>query len=200
MSQPVQTVPEISEPAGPPEGLPLRILKTIDRGILKVEKVLLVLLAAFMVLAVTAQIVTRLANITFAGGMEASVFAMFVIALLSGSVATHYRRHITVDILARVINPPTRTVLSLVINAIGSVLMLYLVRVSIFYVNVNRLGGEYNSPALRIPYWWLQTALPIIFAIMTFRFFLNGVEDAKRIRTRQWLPQDAHAQGAEIRV
>jgi TRAP-type C4-dicarboxylate transport system permease small subunit len=200
MNEQVHAVPDLSEPPGLPEGIPLRVLKTIDRGILKVEKVLLFLLVVFIVVAVTAQIVTRFANITFAGGMEAGVFAMFLIALLSGSVATHYRRHITVDIAARIINSPTRTVLSLIINAIGFVLMLYLVRVSVFYVNVNRLGGEYNSPALDIPYWWLQAALPVVFTIMAFRFFLNGVEDAKRVRTRQWLPQDVHAHGADIRM
>lgn len=198
MREEPHAIPDISEPELPPQGPVLRALRAVDLGLLKVEKVLLFLLVAFIVIAVIVQIVLRMVNVSFPGAMEASVFSMYAVALLAGSVATHYRRHITVDILSRVMNGPVRTYVSMLVNALGCVLMLYLMRAAVYYVRVN-IGDE-ASTALKIPLWWLKALLPVAFAIMSFRFLLNGLEDAKRIRTRIWLPQDPHQHGADIRM
>lgn len=198
MREEPHAIPDISEPELPPQGPVLRVLLAVDLGLLKVEKILLALLVLFMVVAVVFQIVTRLLNLNNPGAMEASVFAMYGVALLAGSVATHYRRHITVDILSRVISGPVRTFLSMFINTLGFVLMLYLLRAAIYYVRVN-IGDE-ASTALKIPLWWLKALLPVAFGVMSFRFLLNAAEDAKRIRTKMWLSQDVHQHGADIRM
>ncbi len=191
-------VPEIAEPSQPPSGPILRVLHALDRLVLRVEQGLILLVVVVMLGSVVIQVVGRLLNQSITGAMETSVFGMLALALLSASVTTHYRRHISIDILSRAIPPPARTVLMTGINLIGAVLLLYLARVAWFFMAVNREFGDV-SPALKVPYWWLQSLLPFAFAVIACRFFLHFLEDGKRVLTRNWLPRDLHGH-ADIRM
>jgi TRAP-type C4-dicarboxylate transport system permease small subunit len=191
--------PEGQSAPPPPAGVILKGLRLIDGGIAKAEKALLVVLIAFILLAVISQIVGRQFGLTHPGFMEASVFAMLAVALFSGSIATHHRRHISIDVVSRMLPASLFTVLSTAINLLGCVVMLYLTRAALFYVEINRISGDYASPALKLQYWWIQTLLPLAFAIMAFRFFLLFLEDANRVRTRAWL-SPVHVYDTEHRM
>jgi TRAP-type C4-dicarboxylate transport system permease small subunit len=193
-------VPEISEVPLPPTGPFLKILSALDNGLASVEKVLLVLLTYFMLGAVGIQVVGRLAGFSFPGAMEASVFAMLALSLIAGGVTMHYRRHISIDILSRLMPGSVRTVIAVLIDVVGFLLMALITKAAWFYVYINRTGGEYNSSALKIPFWWVQMLIPVAFGILAFRFFVFFFEDLKRILTRQWLPQDSHHHGVDIRM
>ena len=178
---------EEKAPEGRKNGWFLGGLRAVDGAIVAVEKVLLVLLVAFILIAIIFQIVGRQVGWSHPGVMEAAVFAMLAVALFSGSIATHYRRHISIDVISRLLPASVFTVLSTCINLLGFAVMLYLTRAALFYVEMNRLMGSYSSPALKLPYWWVQTLLPIAFAIIAFRFLVNFLEDADRVRTGDWL-------------
>ncbi len=200
MNEQPHAIPDIHEPPLPPTGPFLKVLAGLDSALVAVEKVLLVVLTFFMFGAVALQVIGRLANWSFPGAMEASVFAMLAVSLLAGSITMHYRRHISIDILSRLMPGSVRTMVAVFINLVGFTIMVFLTKAAWFFVYVNRTGGEYNSSALKIPFWMVQMLIPIAFGMLAFRFFVFFFEDLKRVITRQWLPQDTHHHGVDIRM
>jgi TRAP-type C4-dicarboxylate transport system permease small subunit len=190
----VHAVPELEEPDRLPRGPALNFLRGIDKAIVKVEKVLLVLSIVLILAAILTQIAAGIFRWSITGGMEISVFAMLALSLLAGSITTHYRRHITIDVLYRLLPAKGRTIITTVTDLFGFILMAYLCRVAVFYVAMNRSFGDYNSPALKIPYWWVQALIPFALGVIAFRFLLHFLEDIKRIQTGNWLPEsNSHA-------
>ncbi len=196
---PVQAVKEPHEPEHPPSGPVLRVLRAVDKVLLRIEEGLIIAMTVFMVSMVMLQVIGRLAGWTIPWAMEASVFAMLGMSLVAGSITTHYRRHIAIDVLSRIMPAPVRTFAAVVIDAVAIVLLVYLVRVSVFFVSVNREWAV-ESTAMKIPFWYIQALIPVALAIIAFRFFISLLEDLKRIRTRQWLSADAHHHGVDMRT
>lgn len=195
-------VPDIVEPPPPPTGPLLGVLRTIDGWLVSVEKIILVALVGLILglifLQVIARLFIRFHSIDVAWTQPAAVLAMIGLSLFAASVTTHYRRHITIDIVSRALSPSTRTVLATVMDLFGSVVMLYLTRVAHFYVAVNK--NDEVPPGLSMPFWYFRWLIPIAFGLMTFRFFVNFLENVKRIVTRTWLPLDRHHHGVDLRM
>lgn len=200
MSEGPHAVPELTEPPLPPGRFGIKLLAAIDNGIAAVEKVLVVALVAFMLGAVALQVLSRMFGFSMPGAMEASVFAMLAVAVFAGSLTTHYRRHISVDIISRLLPASVRTVVAVLIDAVGAVLLMYLARAGWFFVMINRETEGYNSAALKIPFWWVQLLIPVAFALISLRFWIYFFEDIKRVVTRTWLPMDTHHHGVDIRM
>jgi len=89
---------------------------------------------------------------------------------IGGSVAARMGIHIGIDILATFSPKQIRPVILLVINAISLTFCLFLVIMGSDLVAQTKMFGQV-TPALQIPMWVVQMAIPVGGALMALRFF-----------------------------
>jgi|TARA_B110000881_G_C18367876_1_gene409690 C4-dicarboxylate transporter DctQ subunit len=89
---------------------------------------------------------------------------------IGGSVAARTGIHIGIDILATFSPKQIRPVILLVINAISLTFCLFLVIMGSDLVAQTKMFGQV-TPALQIPMWVVQMAIPVGGALMALRFF-----------------------------
>ncbi len=161
----------------------LATLRRVDGAIALVEKVLVVVAIAGMVLLSSTQIGMRTVG---AGGLawadELIRFAMMWVALLGASLATAERRHITIDLLDRSLSPRTKAAFNLVVEVLAVVVMGLIAWVGWWYIGQERAYPD-RSPALGVLYWHVKTIIPIALGVIAWRFGLLAIEDVKGLRT-----------------
>ncbi|MBW1982847.1 MAG: TRAP transporter small permease [Deltaproteobacteria bacterium] len=131
---------------------------------------LVVLLAGFSLL----QIILR--NILSTGlvwGDDLLRHGVLWISFLGAARATAERKHITIDILPRILPARGQWLIEVVNSLFCSVVCVILLAASWVFVLDERLAGGIAFAG--IPYWWLEMVFPFSFALMAFRFACNGI-------------------------
>ena len=88
---------------------------------------------------------------------------------IGGSVAARKGIHIGIDILATFSPPRIRRVIHLVINAISLAFCVFVSVMGFDLVTQAKMFGQV-APALQIPIWIVQMAIPIGGSLMALRF------------------------------
>lgn len=88
---------------------------------------------------------------------------------LGGSVAARQGLHIGVDIIVKFAPPAMRRAVVLMINAIAIAFCVFIVYFGTELVMLTRMFGQV-TPALQIPMWLVQLAIPVGSALMGIRF------------------------------
>jgi C4-dicarboxylate transporter DctQ subunit len=107
---------------------------------------------------------------------------------IGGSVAARKGVHIGVDILVNFSPPALRRPIALAINAISFVFCMFLVVLGGDLVVQTRMFGQV-TPALEVPMWVVQTAIPLGGGLMAVRFLQRiitswrGGDDAVSVET-----------------
>jgi TRAP-type C4-dicarboxylate transport system permease small subunit len=94
------------------------------------------------------------------------------VALLGASVATREDRHISIDLLSRHLSPQTRSWVQGGLHLFSSTVCFLLVWPSVRFVQEEYLTGK--PLALGIPIWVSQTIIPVMVAVLGFRFLCKA--------------------------
>ena len=161
----------------------LTALHAIDRVIAAIEKVVVVLMVVVLVGLPLVQIILRA---TGQGGLpwghEVVRVLVMWLAFFGASLATRERRHITIDLLDRVITPGTKAVFNLVTQGVAMIVLAYLARTGWTFVNLQKEMGD-KSAVLGIPEWIACVVIPLSLAIMTWRLAVGIAEDLRGLRS-----------------
>ncbi|MCP4871894.1 MAG: TRAP transporter small permease [Proteobacteria bacterium] len=158
-------------------------LQAVDRVVAAIEKLVLLVMVAAIVLLPLAQIILRVVGHGgFPWGHEVVRTLMLWIAFVGASLATAERRHITIDLIDRSLAPKAKAGFNIVVQTIGLLLTGYLAWVAKAYIEMQREFGD-TSAILQIPVWMAQVIIPISLVVIAWRMFVLSAEDAHGIVT-----------------
>jgi len=147
--------------------------RRIHNGILKFERGLLAFALIAMLLLAVAQIVLR--NIFGSGIVWADSMVRLLVlwtALLGAMQATHFREHIRIDALLRLIpekwNPRVRAIMDILAGIICALAAWF----SGQFVYLEYLDGA--EAFGHLPSWLTASIIPFAFSIMAIRFMVGS--------------------------
>lgn len=160
------------------------ILQRINKLSYFLEEILIGGLLASASLILFANVVARYVfNWGVPWAEELVRYEIIWMVFIGGSVAARKGIHIGIDILATFSPPKIRTVIHLIINAISLLFCVFLTVMGIDLITQAKMFGQV-APALQVPIWIVQMAVPIGGALMALRFlqrlisvWQNGVTD-----------------------
>jgi TRAP-type C4-dicarboxylate transport system permease small subunit len=173
----------------------LSSLKTFFARASKLGQVLedgiLVLILGTMILLAAAQIVLRnFFDVGFIWSDELLRMLVLWLALAGAVAAGRADKHITVAVLDRFLPAWLNLAVKLTIHLFTCAVCAIVTWVSISFV---RSSHEYGDVLLgSLPAWWMQLALPLGFALLSWRYMVLAVLDLAQITRRsRWHPRGA---------
>lgn len=140
----------------------------------KVEYVILVSLVLIMVGLAFIQISLRiLFHFGIIWGDVALRHLVLWVGLFGATVATRESRHITIDILPRLLQGKAKNLMGIFIDFFCALVCLSLTHGSLKFVRDEFLAN--TTSFLGIPGWILGVIFPLAFSIITLHFCLNGL-------------------------
>jgi len=150
----------------------------VDRIARSIETWLIVGVLSGLIMLGAAQIVLRnFFSIGFAWGDGLARLAVLWLGLLGALAASRDGRHISMGALARWLPPPLQTAAAVCGALFGAGVSAALAWVSWSFVSDSREFGD--TLLSGAPAWWLQSIMPVAFALMACQFFVAAV---KRLR------------------
>ena len=157
----------------------MAILRFLDTVLSRIEEALisaLLLLSSFVLFA---NVVARYGfNNSFSWAEELTRYAIVWMVFVGGSVAARNGAHIGVDVLARLLSGvPAGKALILGVDLLCVAFSLFLVVLGWELAAQAREFGQL-SPAMQLPLWTVQIAIPVGGALMALRFsqrFVRGL-------------------------
>lgn len=136
----------------------------------KTEEFLLGVLLTTASLVLFANVVARYVfNWGFTWAEELVRYEIIWMVFLGGSVAARQGLHIGVDLLVRFAPVPLRKPISILINLISMIFCGLIVYYGAALISQTRMFGQV-SPALQVPMWMVQLAIPLGAGLMALRF------------------------------
>ena len=150
----------------------------VDRFARSAETWLIVLILGGLILLGAAQIALRnFFSIGFAWGDGLARLAVLWLGLLGALAASRDGRHIAMGALARYLPPRLRLVAGVCADVFGAGVSVALAWASWSFVSDSR---EFADTMLGdVPAWWLQSIMPVAFALIAWQFVVQAV---KRMR------------------
>jgi TRAP-type C4-dicarboxylate transport system permease small subunit len=180
----------------------IELITKLDRAFAKVEEVLLALLLVGMVVLAAVQVLLRNIWNTAIDWADISLQnATLLLGLLGAAIATSEGRHLTIDILSRVVKGRSKTLLKVVIGLFCVGMCLLLAKGGLTATKATLAQWSGNIPAgwtaagtLKqeffegsIPQWLSQAMLPVGFLLLAFHFLLRLVRDLATLTSgKEW--------------
>lgn len=151
----------------------MKVLQKLEDVIKKVEASFLFLITSFVLVITFLQVILR--NFFHKGitwGDDISRHLVFWIAMFGASLATSDGRHINVEILPRFFSDRWKYLNKLLLEAIATVLSIFLFYYSIKFVNFEKEAQE-ALVSINLPIWVIALAFPIGFGMICLKFFIR---------------------------
>lgn len=140
------------------------------------ETALLVLILGSMIILASSQIVLRnVASIALPWSDELLRMLVLWIALAGAVSASRADKHINIAVLDRFLSPRMKKGINLLIHLFTAAVCAIVAWFSLQFVWTSK---EYGDLLLgNVPAWWLQSALPLGFALIAWRYLLFLLND-----------------------
>ncbi len=147
----------------------------VDRAARSLETWLIVAILSGLILLGAAQIVLRnFFSIGFAWGDGLARLAVLWLGLLGALAATRDGRHIAIGVAARFLPRTLQIAAAVTANAFAAAVSAALAWYAWSFVNDSREFGDTLLGDL--PAWWLQSIMPIAFALMAWQFVVQAIK------------------------
>src|SRR5690606_19073778 len=145
-------------------------MRKLDLFVSRSEEILIGVLILTASVILFANVVARYVfNAGFPWAEELVRYQIVWMVFLGASVAARQGIHIGVDILIKLSPPPLAKLIELVVHAIAVVFCGFLVFYGAQLIEQTFAFGQV-SPALQLPMWLVQLAIPVGAALMGIRF------------------------------
>jgi len=145
-------------------------MRKLDFFVSRSEEILIGLLILVASVILFTNVVARYVfNAGFPWAEELVRYQIVWMVFLGASVAARQGIHIGVDILLKFSPPPLAKLIELAVHAIAVVFCGFLVFYGVQLVEQTQAFGQ-ASPALQMPMWLVQLAIPVGAALMAIRF------------------------------
>ena len=154
----------------------MAFLQRLGGTLRRLEEAILALLLGGMILLSSAQILLR--NVFDSGLAWADPLlrlSVLWVGVLGAMLATHYDKHIRIDLITRFIPPQYHRLSGFVTGLISSLVCALLAWHSARFVHYEWLDGR--EAFIGLPAWIAELILPFGFGVMTLRFAILAVQD-----------------------
>ena len=142
------------------------------------ETALLAILLGGLILFATAQIVLRVGfSRSMEWGDELVRLIVLWLALLGALAASRDNRHITMAALHRWLPPRVQRAAEVCADAFAAVFCAAFAWFGVAYVLDSRSFGDTVFGS--VPAWWLQSLLPVVFALIAYRYVVRAANRAR---------------------
>ncbi len=149
-------------------------IKRLNDAVAAVESALLFIIIMAMVSGAFLQVMLRM--IFDSGIIWGDIFLRHLVlwvGFIGASLATRDGKHINVDIFARYLKIPLKNYVQAFIDLVSTGVAVFLVNAAWTFVMEEK---EYATIAFNnIPAWYFQIIIPIGFALMAIRFFVQAL-------------------------
>jgi TRAP-type C4-dicarboxylate transport system permease small subunit len=155
----------------------MNILRFVDRVFSKIEMVFLVLSLSVMVIFAFGQVVLR--NALGAGYLWADPIVRHLVlwaGFMGAALATRDERHISIDALTKFLSKKAKHVVAVVTSAFGAVVCYFLATAAWHFLVEEKAAND--MMVLSIPTWVAIVVIPVGYGLLTFHFFVRGLENA----------------------
>lgn len=157
--------------AGKERGNPALFLHRAERLGRWLEDLLLVVVLFGMIGLAAGQVVLRSFELqSIAWGDEALRLLVLWVAMIGGVAASRDDSHLRIDLLARFLAEPARSLVAVVVDVFTALVTGILAWYSLQFVAESREFGDVLLGSL--PAWPLQAILPVGFALITWRYLI----------------------------
>ena len=101
---------------------------------------------------------------------------VLLVGFLGATLAVREKRHINIDVLARIATGRGKSIASIFTNSFAALICTFLLMASVEVVKDSRSFGETVSIFIDIPTWTIQLIFIFGFGLMIFRFALSALE------------------------
>jgi C4-dicarboxylate transporter, DctQ subunit len=158
----------------------MKILRTIDSILNKIEGALLIFLLLVMLFMAFGQVVLR--NISSGGFVWGDILLRHLvlwIGFLGAALATSGERHINIDILTRYLPERLKGIVAAVSNVFAAVICFLLFRASLTFIEFEIVNN--NTVFAEVPSWIAQIIIPVGYGLLTFHFIVRAFLDASKV-------------------
>ncbi len=151
----------------------MKILKTLDLVLNKIEGALLVLMLSVMVLVAFGQVLLR--NVFHTGINGADVLLRHLvlwIGFVGAAIATSEERHINIDALRRFLSPRIRSIVDVCTDIFAAIVCYFLMRAGQTFVESEMAAGRFVYES--IPVWYGQIIIPVGFGLLMVHFAIRA--------------------------
>ena len=155
----------------------MKLLKTIDGVLNKIEGAILIILLLVMLLMAFGQVVLR--NFFSGGIVWGDILLRHLvlwIGFLGAALATSGERHINIDILTRYLPERLRGAVAALSNVFAAVVCFLLFRASLTFLEFEI--ANHNTIFAEIPSWYAQIIIPVGYGLLTLHFIVRAILDA----------------------
>ena len=155
----------------------MKILKTIDSLLNKIEGGILIALLLVMLFMAFGQVVLR--NISSGGFVWGDILLRHLvlwIGFLGAALATSGERHINIDILTRYLPERLKGAVAALSNVFAAVICLLLFRASLTFIGFEI--DNKNTVFANIPSWYAEIIIPVGYSLLAFHFIVRAILDA----------------------
>ena len=156
------------------------LLLKVDNFFEKIERGFLIIVLLSVIGLSFFQVVLR--NVFSGGIIWADVFLRNMVlwlGLIGASLATKMDRHISIDIVSRVVHSRIKYVINIIISLVSIIVCLLLFNASIDFIEAEKSFGSVIFDGF--PSWVIEIVFPAAFGIMIFRFSLHIITNIKDI-------------------
>lgn len=158
----------------------MKFIRSLNEHLAKAENFMMVVFLLSMISLSFTQVVLR--NLSLGGIMWGDALVrnlVLWVGFLGGSLATKDDKHIRIDVLTKFLSPMWKArvdfLTSLFSLCIGGVFI---------WASLRFVISEYESQTvafLNIPFWVVESIIPIGFGLISLRFFIRLVEDLDKM-------------------
>lgn len=150
----------------------MKLLRTLDRVLVRVETAFLVVFLSVMILLAFSQVMLR--NFLGMGFLWADPLVRHLViwvGFFGAAVATHEERHISIDALTRFFRPRWKAIAHVFTSLFAVIVCLYLADAAwVFLLDEKSLGSAFM---LNVPTWIALIVIPTGYALIAFHFLVK---------------------------
>ncbi|MEW6535018.1 MAG: TRAP transporter small permease [Candidatus Auribacterota bacterium] len=152
------------------------VIDALNNAITWVEKLLLTIMLAAMIVVQITQIIMR--NISDTGLLAADLIVRHFIlwvALVGASLTTYYRSHIKIDLVNRFVPKKAQRWLAIITDFMAMAVCIWLTKAGYaFLIDEYQYGGNLVGS---FPRWVILIVIPLWFGVISFRFAVCILHD-----------------------
>ena len=155
----------------------MKILKSIDSTLNKIEGAVLVSLLLVMLFMAFGQVVLR--NFFSGGIVWGDILLRHLvlwIGFLGAALATSGERHINIDILTRYLPGWLKGIVSALSSIFAAIICFLLFQASLTFIEFEIANK--STTFADMPSWYVQIIIPVGYGLLVFHFIVRAILDA----------------------
>jgi TRAP-type C4-dicarboxylate transport system permease small subunit len=177
----------------------IRFLFFIERILSKLENFCLGASLITLLLFASLQVILR--NFFHTGIEWGDIFIRHMVLFIlffGASLSTKDKRHLYMDIAGKIVPKSWKPITNIFLQCFCIVVSFFLFLAALKFTQDEQSSGEIIF--LSVPAWYFIAIMPVGFGLITFRFFINLVEDLFEFSGKKALLDKIKKQPAEIDI